>query len=226
MKKTLIALCCSLCLIAFSVNAETIRVACVGNSITYGHGIKNRNTDSYPAVLGQLLGTGWDVKNFGVSGRTLLSKGDNPYIKEKAYLDALTFNPNVVIIKLGTNDSKPQNWKFEQEFETDLKALILSFERLPAKPIVYLCFPAKAYGTRYNINDSIIANGVIPHIKKVASKTRSTVIDLYRETENMEANFPDMIHPNEAGARIMANKVATVLKKNKKLKKLHGKSNL
>lgn len=224
MKKILLSICFSFFIISFSANADTLRVACIGNSITYGHGIKNRNADSYPAVLGKLLGTGWDVKNFGVSGRTLLSKGDNPYIKEKAYQEALKFNPNVVIIKLGTNDSKPQNWKYEQEFENDLTALIMSFVRLPAKPKVFVCYPAKAYGNQYNINDSIIANGVIPHIKRVATKTRSTVINLYSETKNMEANFPDMIHPNEAGARIIANRISTMLKNYRKLK--DGKSNL
>ena len=58
---------------------ETIRVACVGNSITYGAGIENRVKDSYPAQLGRMLGDRWETRNFGVSGATMLKKGDNPY---------------------------------------------------------------------------------------------------------------------------------------------------
>ena len=85
-----------------------IKVACIGNSITFGHGLKKEET--YPVQLQNLLGAEWKVENFGVSGRTLLSHGDFPYIKEKAFLNAKEFAPDVVIIKLGTNDAKPQNW--------------------------------------------------------------------------------------------------------------------
>ena len=64
---------------------ETIRVACVGDSITYGAGIKNRERDNYPTVLGRLLGKKFQVRNFGVNGATLLKNGDKPYWKQKAF---------------------------------------------------------------------------------------------------------------------------------------------
>ena len=79
---------------------DAIRVACIGNSITYGARIKNRDRDSYPAVLSRMLGEAYWVKNFGVSARTLLNKGDHPYMNEKAYQDALAFNPNIVGLNL------------------------------------------------------------------------------------------------------------------------------
>src|SRR4051794_25029443 len=88
----------------------TTKLACVGDSITFGAGIQDRDHDSYPAQLGRMLGEAWDVRNFGVSGATMLKKGDKPYDKQKAYRDALAFKPDVVVIMLGTNDSKPQNW--------------------------------------------------------------------------------------------------------------------
>ena len=84
---------------------KTLRVACVGDSITYGSGIKDRHHDSYPAVLGRWLGPGWDVRNFGVSGATLLKKGDLPYFKQKNHEAAVAFTPDIVVIMLGTNDS-------------------------------------------------------------------------------------------------------------------------
>ena len=95
---------------------DAVRVACVGNSITYGARIKNQSHDSYPAVLGRLLGDKYWVKNFGVSARTMLNKGDHPYMKEQAYQQALAFNPNIVVIKLGTNDSKSFNWVYKADF--------------------------------------------------------------------------------------------------------------
>ena len=62
---------------------EPIRIACVGNSITYGAGIANRDRDSYPSVLGQMLGKGYDVRNFGYSARVMLMKGDYPYMQTR-----------------------------------------------------------------------------------------------------------------------------------------------
>ena len=104
-----------------------VRVACVGNSITYGAGIKNRSHDSYPSVLGRLLGDKYWVKNFGVSARTMLNKGDRPYMKEQAYQQALAFNPNIVVIKLGTNDSKSFNWVHKADFIKDTQTMIDAF---------------------------------------------------------------------------------------------------
>src|SRR5687768_14105445 len=90
---------------------DAVRVACVGDSITYGAGVSNRDRNCYPAVLQRLLGDGHDVRNFGVSGTTVLAKGDNPYTLQKVYQQAREFKPHVVVIALGTNDTKPQNWK-------------------------------------------------------------------------------------------------------------------
>jgi len=96
---------------------KPIKLACIGNSITFGSGIPDRVKNSYPGQLALMLGDKWEVRNFGVSGRTLLSKGDNPYIKEQFYKNVLAWQPDVITIKLGTNDSKPQNWKYKDEFE-------------------------------------------------------------------------------------------------------------
>ena len=89
---------------------EPTRVACIGNSITYGYGLKNRSEECYPAVLGIMLGENYTVENFGISARTLLNKGDHPYMQEKLFTEARAFHPDIVIIKLGTNDTKPHNW--------------------------------------------------------------------------------------------------------------------
>lgn len=195
-------------LIAISLQAaDTIRVACIGNSITYGSGIKNRATDSYPAVLGKLLGSKYEVKNFGLGGRTLLSKGDRPYVKEKAFEEALLYFPNIVIIKLGTNDTKPQNWQYQSEFKQDLIKMVLTFKALPSKPTIFLCYPAKAYAVQWGINDSTIVHGVMPYVKDVAKLYRLKTIDLHKATTGMPELFPDKIHPNEAGAKILANTV-------------------
>ena len=166
---------------------DAIRVACIGNSITYGARIKNRDRDSYPAVLSRMLG--------------------------EAYQDALAFNPNIVVIKLGTNDSKSFNWKYKADFTKDLQTMVDAFKALPAQPKIYLCYPSKAYQTGDNINDDIISKQIIPMIKKVAKKNNLSVIDLHAAMDGMPQLFPDKIHPNEEGAKVMAKAVYQSLKK-------------
>lgn len=186
---------------------DAVRVACIGNSITFGAGIKNRSRDSYPSVLARMLGDNYWVKNFGVSARTMLNKGDHPYMNEPAYKNALAFNPNIVVIKLGTNDSKSINWKYKADFMKDAQNMINAFKGLPSQPKIYLCYPSKAYLTGDGINDDIISKEIIPMIKKLAKKNDLSVIDLHTAMDGMPELFPDRIHPNEKGAQVMAKAV-------------------
>lgn len=186
---------------------DAVRVACIGNSITFGAGIKNRSRDSYPSVLARMLGDNYWVKNFGVNARTMLNKGDHPYMNEPAYKNALAFNPNIVVIKLGTNDSKSFNWKYKADFMKDAQNMINAFKGLPSQPKIYLCYPSKAYLTGDGINDDIISKEIIPMIKKLAKKNDLSVIDLHTAMDGMPELFPDRIHPNEKGAQVMAKAV-------------------
>lgn len=186
---------------------DAVRVACIGNSITFGAGIKNRSRDSYPSVLARMLGDSYWVKNFGVSARTMLNKGDHPYMNEPAYKNALAFNPNIVVIKLGTNDSKSFNWRYKADFMKDAQTMIDAFKGLPSQPKIYLCYPSKAYLTGDGINDDIISKEIIPMIKKLAKKNNLFVIDLHTAMDGMPELFPDRIHPNEKGAQVMAKAV-------------------
>ncbi len=186
---------------------DAVRVACIGNSITFGAGIRNRSRDSYPSVLARMLGDNYWVKNFGVSARTMLNKGDHPYMNEPAYKNALAFNPNIVVIKLGTNDSKSFNWKYKADFMKDAQNMITAFKGLPSQPKIYLCYPSKAYLTGDGINDDIISKEIIPMIKKLAKKNDLSVIDLHTAMDGMPELFPDRIHPNEKGAQVMAKAV-------------------
>lgn len=192
---------------------NAIRVACIGNSITFGSGIKNRDRDSYPAVLGRMMGDAFWVKNFGVSARTLLQKGDYPYMKGQAFQAALAFNPNIVVIKLGTNDSKSFNWKYKADFMKDYQTLLDAFKALPSKPKIYLCYPSKVYQIGSHITDDIISKEIIPMIKKVAKQNNLPIIDLHTAMDGIPQLFPDRIHPNEEGAKIMAKAVYDALKK-------------
>lgn len=186
------------------VQAAAIKVACLGDSITEGAGVDNPTVNAYPVVLGRLLGANYTTRNFGVSGRTLLKRGDYPYWAEAAFRNATNFLPDIVTIKLGTNDSKPQNWKYKDQFAADLRALVDVFAGLSSKPKIYLCLPVPAYSITFDINPDIIRNEIIPIIKQVAAEKGLQTIDLYTALSGKQEIFPDDIHPNAIGAALIA----------------------
>lgn len=214
--RTLLAAALTLPLAAITLAAESNTptiVACVGDSITFGAGVEKRDENHYPKVLGELLGKPFETKNFGRSGATLLKQGDLPYWKTKEFENASASNPNIVVIKLGTNDSKPQNWKYKDQFISDAKALVLHFRNLPSKPVVHVCLPVPVYETRWGINEPVVQSEVIPALKQVARELNAPVIDLHSALSDKPALFPDKIHPNAAGAKLIAEAVAAALRK-------------
>lgn len=188
-----------------------IRVACVGNSVTFGYNLENRETNCYPAQLQQLLGSGYLVANFGVSGSTVLNKGHKPYQKTGEYQKALEFLPDMVVIELGLNDTDPRNWpNYGDEFIGDFQQLVRSFKTRDGQPPkVYICrmppvftgHPRFRSGTRdwfWQIQGSIA---------KVAENTGSVLVDLYSPLCKHPELSADNLHPDAKGAGIIAQTV-------------------
>ncbi|MBD0777801.1 alpha-L-fucosidase [Maribacter sp. ANRC-HE7] len=206
----------TLFLIFFTISGyskDKVRIACVGNSITYGARIENREVNSYPAQLGSMLGDGYDVQNFGVSGTTLLRKGDFPYWKTDAYQKAMDFRPDWVFIKLGTNDTKPVNRVFLDEYVQDYKDLVASFKKLPSNPRVVLLLPVPVFSNdSTGITAQIVREKLLPMVREVAYDTGSEIVNLYNLLIESPELFPDKVHPSAAGATIMARRVGEVVR--------------
>ena len=187
-----------------------MKVACIGDSITEGYGLDLRAVNGYPAKMQKMLGDGYWVKNFGVSARTLLSTGDFPYMNETAWQDALAFEPDVVVVKLGTNDTKEYNWTGKKAFAKDLEKMVKALQALPSSPKIYLCTPIPAFKPGWTIQESVIRDEVIPTLEKAVRKYGlAGLIDLHTVFEGQDRLIlEDGIHPNDAGARKIAETVA------------------
>lgn len=190
----------------------TIRIACVGDSITWGAGVENREQNHYPAVVQQILGPGYDVRNFGVSGATLLKRGNLPYWDTPAFAESAALRPHAVIIKLGTNDSKPQNWRYRADFPRDAFALVRHYLRLPiVTPLVYLCTPVPVVREAFGINAAVVEREIAPTLRRVAQDAGVALVDLFTKLSGVPEHFPDGVHPNAAGAALIADAVADAL---------------
>lgn len=177
-----------------------IRIACIGNSITYG----GLGSKSYPQQLNTMLGTEYVVKNFGISSTTMLKKGDYPYWNDKAYTDAIGFQPHIIIICLGTNDSKPWNWKYKNEFYGDYMDMVSEFRRLIPDPQIFVCFPSPVFEDGFGITNLTIRDEIIPLIDSVRKTATTQMINYYQGMLDKSSLFPDGIHPNAAGYTEMA----------------------
>ena len=204
MKKLRSLLTVTLLLAVSCASAQVIKVACIGDSITEGAGVNNPTLNAYPVVLGRLLGTNYQTRNFGVGGRTLLKRGDYPYWNEAAFRNATNYGPDIVTIMLGTNDSKSYNWRYRDQFAPDFRAFIDVFAGLPSRPRIFVCLPVPAYGMAFDINPDVIKNEIIPIIKQVAREKNVATINLYTPLSGRPDLFPDLIHPTAAGAALIA----------------------
>lgn len=209
--KTLILISFFLFLFSFTSKAtEKIRVACVGNSVTYGATLENREIENYPAQLQLLLGEDYQVQNFGRSGTTLLEKGHRPYIKQEEYKKALEFKPEIVVIHLGLNDTDPRNWhNYKDDFIPDYLKLIDSFRQINSKAEVYICklTPIFSGHSRFQSGTYIWYHQIQQAIEKTATIANVPLIDLNEDLYIRPDLFPDYLHPQAEGAEIIAKRV-------------------
>ncbi len=200
-----------LILIIFSSCSNQTKIACVGDSITEGFGLAWQSKSAYPVVLDSILGNQYSVLNLGRSATTLRKKGDFPYWSCKEFYDVFAYNPDLIIIMLGTNDTKSQNWD-KDSFALDYQALIDTFKTIESNPKIIVCFPVPVFKTNWGINDSTITKWEIPIIKNLAAKNNLQLIDMYNNMTGQGKYFFDGIHPDEKGAKIMASVIANGIK--------------
>lgn len=206
---------------------KPIKVACIGNSITAGYLLNNPQAESYPAVLQQLLGSGYQVGNFGHSGTTLLREGHLPYMQTEEFRKAIAFDADIVIVHLGLNDTHPMNWpNYAQNFVRDYLNLLhdLGINKpgkkfyiatlsplLPAHPRYYNSahdyvreINQSIAEVQYTINASRFLNKSQPSLQEQIASNDVTLLHFSEPFYGRWHLFPDALHPNAEGAKLLA----------------------
>lgn len=205
------------------VKEGQVKVACIGDSITYGHGIEDWEENHYPAQLQKLLGDEYHVANFGSSGACVNPDGDQPYKDREVYQDSIAYDADIIVFMLGSNDSKPGNWENIDAFMEDYMALVDTYLENEKEPQVFIGLCAEAHYTedmdpstgiaRFDIRPAIV-DEIVERLSLMPTSSLYpfSVIDIHGLTEGHPEWFEvDGIHPNADGAKAIAEVVAEAI---------------
>jgi lysophospholipase L1-like esterase len=180
-----------------------IRVACVGDSIT--------NVSGYPDDLWMLLGANYNVSKFGVGSATITLNSERPYIDQIEMQEAKNFQPNIIIIMLGTNDAYPGLQKFNATFVQDYKQLIAQFQAIPTNPKIWIVKPPPIFNNGTGLSTEFLDTNIIPRIDLVAKETNMPIIDVHSALAGHPDFFADGVHPKSEGAKVIAYEIYKAL---------------
>ncbi len=209
----------SFCVSSAATAADPLRIACVGDSITEGTVLADPASESWPAVMQRALGKTAVVGNFGRGGATCVLTGDTPYTGSAQAAAALAFDPDLVVIMLGTNDARSANAGVRQAFAADLTSLGNRFAALPSMPLVVLCTPLPAFRANHTVDPDVIATLLAPAVRHVAAEQEWGLIDVHRTMAKLGPGCADGIHPDAAGTQVMGDGILNALKHLKLLRR-------
>ena len=198
-----------------------IKVACVGDSITYGHGVKNWPKNNYPVLLQKLLGDDYHVNSYGVSGRAVQDNSDQPYRALPHYQESVAYEADILVFMMGSNDTKPENWFGEESFKAALIDLLDDYTQGEKKPAIYICttpacfFMEDSEGelTSHDLRPAY-ADTIAEITRQTAEELGYAVIDIHALTkQNPQWFVKDGVHPNNDGAAAIAQEVFNTLTK-------------
>ena len=195
--------------VALSQN-QKIKVACIGNSVTYGYGLKYPATESYPFQLQKMFGENYVVNNYGHSGATLLRKGHNPYVKTKEFAEAIKWIPDIAVIHLGLNDTDPRDWNnYSNDFKGDYSWLIDTFRKVNPDIKIYICKMTPIFNDhpRFRSGTSDWYRKIQNLIPEIAKVNHTRLVDFHTPFYYRPNLFPDAVHPDKEGALILAKTV-------------------
>lgn len=195
-------------------NGDT-KIACVGDSITYGIGVVNNRDNSWVSLLANELGDNYKTINYGLTNRTLLSSGNMPYMKEKLAKKFWNRKENIILFMLGTNDTKEINWDYDK-FNKEYREVLDKMLEKKRNSKIYIMIPPEIYinkPSKTEPNKDNLENGVVPILNEINEDYKGIeIIDLYTYTLNHKEWFTDSLHPNKQGNKEIAKEIARIIK--------------
>jgi lysophospholipase L1-like esterase len=195
----LVSLSTALFLIAQNTPKQ-IRIACVGDSITAGV----ETYAGYPIYMQQKLGNNYSVKNFGVVAATVMLNTIKPYLDQPAFQNAKLYQPDIVVIMLGTNDAHILNYPNIERFKADYEILISETRSIQSRPRIFLVKPPPIFQNDLNLSNTNLIEGIIPRIEEIANEQGLQTIDVCSALINHPEYFIDGVHPNKQGSEVIA----------------------
>ena len=188
-----------------------IRIACIGDSLTWGYSLPDPRRQSYPALLQERLGADYAVRNFGCNGASVRCDADLPYVETLAYGESRAWNPDIVLLMLGSNDATPWDWD-AAAFRRDYERIVASYCELPSQPRVIPIAPIRMFRvmgmTFGGLSPKILEDGVRPVIREVAGECGLSCIDLVDLFTDARYCY-DGVHPNGEGVRLMVEAISS-----------------
>ena len=195
---------------------KIVNIACIGNGVTYGIGIENREKNNFPQQLQYLLGTKYKVTNFGVVNAPVLSNGLNGYTQTAEFKKSKTINPDIIFIELGLDEINSSDTAFISNFTNTVESVIQPYAILPSRPRIVLLLPLPIFLKDSSLfNNSVIKNKIIPKIQKIAFEKNLEVLDLFSMFIDKQDLFLDKLHPSSLGGTLISKRLYELVKLNK-----------
>lgn len=192
---------------------KVVNIACIGNGVTHGVGVENREKNNFPQQLQYLLGSSYKVTNFGVVNAPVLSNGLHGYIQTTAFKKSQTINPDIVFVELGLDEIKSSDTAFISNFTITLEGIVQSYAILPSRPRIVLFLPLPIFLNDSSLlNNSVIKNKIIPKIQKIAFEKNIELLDLFSMFIDKQDLFLDKVHPSSLGGTLISKRLYELVK--------------
>lgn len=191
------------------IQVAPARISCVGDSITFGFGLENREQECWVSLLPALLADGCQTSNYGLSGSCVLSDGFMPWLESPQAREFWAVEEDLVIVMLGTNDTADAAWDVGH-FESEYGELVARIQQKPGNPHVIIMLPPRIFASP--ALDETLVEEAIPAIRRVQERAGAGLVDLYTLTMDHPEWFDDGLHPNAAGNEAIAACIADAIR--------------
>ncbi len=200
-----------------TANKKPLRIACCGDSITFGTCAAAETSGGYtyakenffyPNLMQKLYGTDAVVGNFGYPG-SALGSGYNKYYCSGVYNAMTEFDPDVILLALGTNNASGMPGSKDAFLSYYRGMLGDMHKRFPEAKII---MTTALYRWDKEERTQQVEQYIIPLQKQLADEyDYITLYDAYNEYKPYGTTqyYKDKLHPNNLGYQ----KLAEVMKK-------------